>query len=331
MLNKSTHDLFYLAKIDPSRIISVCVLLIQEGNMINQQSFSRLQEDDYLVAERVAYIDFRLRFTGIVNRSDLKDMFGLGLAASSNMMSKYIEKCPENMEYDRSAKANTIKINSFKPLIPIDAETALGMLAYGFNKNKLMNKALIPYARIGKVKNQLNADEVAKITRAIYGGYSINCNYISESSTNHSERTLLPTTLLFDGRTWIFRAFDRLPDGSGTFKNFNFSRAINVIENCNDIRRNHEEPSFDRDWNIQVPLILALHEDLSEEEKIGVRTDFGMKDDEDSMLLTERLALLWILCDQWRVERESQSNTSKSYRFKLFNEDMISQFMSRSN
>ncbi|WP_279147212.1 transcriptional regulator [Photobacterium carnosum] len=296
--------------------------------MINQQNFSRLQEDDYLGAERIAYIDFRLRFTGVINRSDLKDMFGLGLAASSNMMSQYTKRCPDNMEYNRSAKANNIKINSFKPLIPIDAETALGMLAYGFNKNKLMNKALIPYVRVGKVKNKLNTDEVAKITRAIYGGYSINCNYISESSTNHGERTLLPTALVFDGRTWIFRAFDRLVDGSGKFKNFNFSRAINITENCNDIRRSYEEPSFDRDWNTQVPLILALHDDLSEEERVGVRTDFGMKEGENNMLLTERLALLWILCDQWRVEREFQPITSKSYRFKLLNEDMFAQLMS---
>ena len=149
---------------------------------MNEMTFLQLQNEDKN-ADRMAYIDFKIRFTGFINRSDLTSMFGLASAAASNMMTKYLELRPDNMEYDRKLRANTIT-DKYKPLLSIDADTALGMLANGFNKNKLIDNPIVPYARIGQIDNPLvdNIDDVAKITRAMARGYAISTKYDSKSS-----------------------------------------------------------------------------------------------------------------------------------------------------
>ena len=145
---------------------------------------------------------------------------------------------------------------------------ALGMLAHGFNRNKLMSSSTslsIPFDRIDKVPNRLNTEDVAKITRAIYGGYSVSCRYISENSENHDVRTLLPLAIMYDGTTWMFRAYDRNTEGLGKFKNFHFCRTREVLEN-NFIgthrRAVHEGLDSDKAWQQQIPLQLRLHSNL---------------------------------------------------------------------
>lgn len=259
--------------------------------------------DDHNIAERMAYIDFKLRFTGMINRSDLRAMFGLAEASASKMMTKYAEFRPHNMHYNARLRVNEILRESFEPLLHLDAETALGMLANGFNKNKLYNTPELPYVRIGN-QTKLDINNVEKITRALASGYAIKCVYYSSSSDNHDERTLLPLSIVFDGINWVFRAFYRKDDsGSGVFRNFNFSRACHVEELPTEIRRPEEELSKDREWNTQVPLLLVPHGRLSEKKKETVVADFGLTD--EKLIITERAALLWYVFNLLGVDKRS--------------------------
>lgn len=302
---------------------------------MNQQSFLHLQNEDSSLAERMAYIDFKLRFTGIINRSDLNEMFGLAEAAASKMLSRYSELCPNNMSYNRKLRANAINKETFVPLIDIDAETALGMLANGFNKNKLIDRPMLPYSRIGKIANQLDVESVAKITRAMACGYAIGTCYLSENSNDHDERTILPLALLFDGKTWIFRAFCKKNTEQGIFKNFNFSRATAVIEKTDDLRKPQEELSQDKMWNTQVPLLLVPHRDRNETEVDTIKADFGFND-ENKLIITERAALIWMLTRQWFIDDRTEDEIEKEnklieknkmkpryFKFDLTNKDMV--------
>lgn len=292
---------------------------------MNKQIFLQLQNEDSSLAERMAYIDFKLRFTGIINRSDLNEMFGLAEAAASKMMTKYTSICPNNMTYNRSLRANAIT-NTYTPLIDIDAETALGMLANGFNKNKIIDKPMLPYERIGKIANQLDIDAVAKITRAMYCGYAIKTEYLSENSTDHQARVVLPSALLFDGKNWIFRAFCKKNVNNGTFKNFNFSRATFIEEVRDELRKPQEELSQDRMWNTQIPLLLLPHPDRTETEQETIKADFGFNN-ESKLIVTVRAALIWMLEKQWfidmRTDDEMKNDLKAYYKFDLKNKDMV--------
>ncbi|MUL16868.1 WYL domain-containing protein [Aliivibrio fischeri] len=272
-------------------------------------SFEQLVEDKGNQADRLAFIDFKLRYTGIIKRSDIGEMFNIGNAAASKAISDYNELRPSNLQYDTKTKLNTIIRNTYEPLLNIDAETALGMLANGFNKNKLYSEAktIITFDKIGKIPNQLNVECISKVSRAIDGGYAIQCkSYLSENSDNRKARTLLPLAIIYDGSNWMFRAYDRTCTHQTYFKTFNFSRIRNIIENFNepDFKLKSEE-SLDKDlsWNTQIPLELELHPSLSEDEKKRVRTDFGLEENTDRITIPTRHAFMWILEKKWFIDK----------------------------
>lgn len=291
---------------------------------MNENRTERFEDVKPIDYERLAYVDFKLFFTGTIKRSDMKDMFDLGDAAASKVFSRYKDFRPDNMDYARQQHTNTFNRGAFKPLIEFGAELALGMLANGFNKNKLTDRPMQPYARVGKVPNQLNSYEVAKITRAISGGYGIKCNYISNNSGNHDERVIFPFALVFDGKTWMFRANDRFHTGDGSpFKHFHFSRCKNIVELEKEAAKDHEKPIRDKEWNTQIPLLLRLHDKLTEKQKNDIRYEFCMDENADDLVLTEKLSLYWILSRQWFID-DGERDENLFYKFKLINRDVLS-------
>jgi hypothetical protein len=283
-----------------------------------------------VINERLAYVDFKLRFTGHVSRADLGETFGIAEAAASRIMKEYGEVKPNN----KTQRANTIIREEFSPLIPIDGETALGMLANGFNKNKLTNNTVIPYEKIGAIPHQLNTSDVAMITRAIAGGYAITCKYFSENSVNHGERVLLPLAIMYDGTQWMYRGCYRAGTGSIEFKNFHFTRTTNIEEKFQEKefkRLEHEELMHDKAWNLRLPLMLKLHENLDENKKLQIRRDFGIPQDSDELFVSERLALIWMIKKKWYIDDRSPDKKSSDeseqrkrfYKFELCNKDMI--------
>jgi hypothetical protein len=53
---------------------------------------------------RLQFIDFRLRWEGRLNRTDLVEHFGLSIPQVSLDIAKYAELAPGNLTYDRSSK-----------------------------------------------------------------------------------------------------------------------------------------------------------------------------------------------------------------------------------
>ena len=64
--------------------------------------------------ERLFHIDFKLRFFGSVNRSDLVTRFGIKPAAATRDLALYKEFAPANLAYDPKAKSY-IQSNQFAP------------------------------------------------------------------------------------------------------------------------------------------------------------------------------------------------------------------------
>lgn len=272
-------------------------------------------------AERFAYIDFVLRFLGGLNRSDLLDFFGIGDAAASKEISEYKRLRPGNVHYDRVMRKNVILRDSFVPLISADAETALGMLANGFNKNKLYDRPMLPYKRVGMTPRHLDIELVSKVTRAIHSKSAIKCNYISGNSKNRSERTLMPTAFFYDGHSWMFRAFHRESAAAGDvkFKCFEFSRLQTVHECPNDVATPGETLIQDSDWHLLVPLQLTLHPSLSENKKSTLIQEFGLVDGNGEFVVTEKAVLVYYLKKHWKIDVNDNPSNEGSYNFHLKN------------
>src|SRR5690242_9913944 len=59
-------------------------------------------------ARRLEFIDFRLRWSGRINRADLTDFFGISVPQASLDIARYAELAPGNLEYDRSARVYVV-------------------------------------------------------------------------------------------------------------------------------------------------------------------------------------------------------------------------------
>lgn len=304
--------------------------------MATTYDYARLSEEFGSTAERLAFIDFKLRFTGEIQRADLANAFGISEASSTRLLSSYHQLRQDNMKYDRSKKVNVICDESYQPIVDMDADTALGMLAHGFNKNRLIGKPILKYSRVGRVPEQLDVSEVATITRTMFNGKTMTCDYISASSTNHKARDLVPLTLISDGKNWLFRAYDRSEDKKYKFKNFNYSRVCNIrtINGDDGNSQVYETLEHDSKWNVMVPISLELHPKLSKNLRESVRHDYGMDNNQNEIYLTERGALVWLLCNQWLVdkgqsnyENQQENGSNIQFHFILKNRDMLLDYL----
>ncbi|WP_084419528.1 WYL domain-containing protein [Photobacterium sp. J15] len=322
-------------------------------------NYDELKTEHKNNADRFAYIDFMLRFTGTVRRSEIGTQFNLSDAAASKVLKAYNDVCPNNMRYDHSIRANSLSPD-YEPLLEWGAEVALGMLANGFNKNKLSEPArtVIPYEKITSLPDQMKTETVAAITRAISGGYSVHCEYYSKSGKGLSDRELVPLEILNDGEFWMFRAYDRSENSSSRskFKFFNFARVLSLAENSYEStskRKEHENIKYDVDWNLEIPLDLKLHEDRCEKEREEIRIDFGLSSGVDQLFILKRAAFLWILKNKWSIDTRTTeqiatenkrlekvnkqlgenyiSNNKKDYKFRLCNLEMIEMLLEQNN
>ena len=69
------------------------------------------------VEQRLAYIDFCLKWYGKLNRSDLIEHFKISVPQASLDIANYSALAPENIDYDRSAKTY-IRLNTFTEYYP---------------------------------------------------------------------------------------------------------------------------------------------------------------------------------------------------------------------
>lgn len=298
--------------------------------MVKKYTFDDLQRE-YGVreAERLAFIDFIFHFKGALSRSDLTTFFGLKEAAASQAITQYRELRPFNIEYERSLGKNVILRTSFEPLIELDAEMALGMLANGFNKNKLWEDSLLPYVRIGSSPKKLDVAIVSRVTRAIGEKYALNCKYFSGTSNNHGDRTLFPTAIFYDGISWMFRAYHKNTEtNKGSFKCFDFSRVVSVNEIPTMNPEKGEDLNGDDDWHLTTPIVLKIHPHLKDDQKILLRYEYGIAPNSDEFVINTKAVLFYYLVRQWKIDVRSVVTTpadtsAGDYNFHLQNRSTL--------
>lgn len=284
-------------------------------------------EKNQELAIRLAFIDFKIYYTGVLSRSDLIEEFGVSEITASRIISEYKKLRESNFEYNQSEKKFFLNLDEFNPFVDIKAEDALFMLANGFDKNRIIKRnGFIKFEEIGIDTNPICKRKVSAITRAIFQGLMVSCVYNSAAGRDLSERLIVPLVILFDGINWIFRANHPNADGSVKYKNFNFSRVISVKEDGVKVGREYGL-DYDSLWNGVVPLDIEINNNLNNEAKERVRRDYGMADDENNILMTERAAFVWIILNQWKIRYSgNKEELGGNYLLELKNEDMLKKY-----
>jgi hypothetical protein len=245
--------------------------------------------------ERLAYIDFRLYFLGLVSRSDLIERFGLKEAAATRDLALYKEKAPKNLIYD--TKAKIYKVNKpFKPLFEYPADKVLSTLSKGFGGEIIsVNEGLINT----ETPSQLNKPDVgilSEITRAIHLNKAVKMTYCSMSS-GEKIREMVPFCLVDNGLRWHVRAYDRL---NNRFSDFVLTRIKKSKMLDKSIVDDVECKEADIQWNRIVELEIIPHPDLGAKQKDAIEMDYGMID--GVLKINLRAAVAGYLLRRWNVD-----------------------------
>lgn len=258
--------------------------------------------------QRLAYIDFKLYFTGMVTRSEIVSHFELGLAAATRDLKFYKEQAPNNMAYDNVEKKYFIT-TKFKPVFKHDARRTLIKLANNISDGfDAIGETSFPIETPSPL-NVPEIDIVAKLSQAIINQKPISVIYTSLTSGSGA-RELVPHSIVDNGLRWHLRAYDRK---TKSFRDFVLTRItkVTILAQTPD---SDEGKLEDHQWMRIVPLQIIPHPN-NVEHPTAIKLDFGM---EDGVLeVNVRAAMAGYLLRRWNVDC-SESGKLSGPEYQLF-------------
>ncbi|WP_242673548.1 WYL domain-containing protein [Aquitalea sp. USM4] len=241
--------------------------------------------------ERLAYLEIKVFFCGILRRADLESRFGIGSAAATRDLAVYRELAPDNLQYDHNQRVYQPGA-VFQAVFPFNSERILSWLLQGFGDGLNGPRKSIPC----EGPNNLVAPDLhqlAAITRAIHAGKAIKADYLS-LSTGPSQRELVPLALADNGLRWHLRAYDR---NKNAFQDYVLTRLCNV-EMLESKSSEAEQLAADEQWQRIVDLELVPHPAIQWQQ--AVAADYGMVD--GRLRLKIRAALAGYALRRWAVD-----------------------------
>jgi len=226
---------------------------------------------------RLQFIDFRLRWSGQLNRTDLTEYFGISIPQASLDVSLYSSLAQANLVYDRGSKAYHTG-QHFQPLYGRTSAkrflaellaTELGIMEAGAS---FIGRA--PACAVApSPERSLDDEMVVRIVKAILGRQKILACYQSMSSPEPGERWLSPHALGYDGFRWHMRAYCHKRGG---FYDFVLARVLAIAAS----EGTEIDPAKDFIWHRIVDLVLAPHPELAGGKRKVIELDYGMTDGE---------------------------------------------------
>ncbi|WP_297925881.1 WYL domain-containing protein [Metallibacterium sp.] len=226
---------------------------------------------------RLQFIDFRLRWEGRLNRTDLTEHFGLSTPQASLDIAKYAELAPGNLSYDRSSRTY-VAAEEFRPLFPrssarrylaelLATKTGLLEVAASFiGSAPEVDAAPSPWRAVDE-------HTVEAIVKAIRQKLAVTVSYQSMSSSEPTTRRLSPHALGYDGFRWHVRAYCHKRE---RFSDFVLARILDMDR----FELSRVDPRLDAQWHTVLTLVLAPHAELSAAKKRVLELDYGMQNGE---------------------------------------------------
>jgi len=240
---------------------------------------------------RLEFIDYRLRWDGRLNRSDLIDFFGISVPQASLDIAKYAELAPHNIAYDRRERAY-FSATEFQPLYPTGSPQrylndllaqASGLLGHGMSFLGWRPPVAIAPTPTRTISTKLLIALIGTMRR----GRALSMTYQSMTSPGPKDRLISPKALGHDGFRWHVRAYCHR---EASYRDFVIARMLSI---GNEQDAPSETPE-DVDWNTTVTLILEPNPGLAEPHRRVIELDYGMEDGQ-VRLECRRALLLYVM------------------------------------
>jgi len=237
---------------------------------------------------RLEFIDWRLRWEGRINRSDLTGFFGISVPQASLDIARYLDLAPLNAVYDRSNRVY-LAGNKFAPFFEAtNSERFLNELlarSTGVLQHELGYSCWTPPTDLPpNPARSVPAPVLLALLRAIREAVRVDVLYQSMSSTEPVNRQVSPHALGFDGFRWHVRAYCHRRDA---FLDFVIARMLEVSV----ANEPAQDAAGDDAWHRQVEVVLGPNPALPEAARQVTELDYGMTN--GSVVIRSRQALLF--------------------------------------
>ena len=228
--------------------------------------------DQWAVQERLLFIERLSWWRGVVNRGDVREVFGISAAQASADLQSYQALNPTALTYnvrskryesreEMTCKLHFPRLEDAVSLFLGGGTPAVSTATAGPSPNVDVFSA--PLRRAGDAVERrlfLAVDQLRKLT----------INYWSVHSSRIGHREVAPHSFAHDGFRWHLRAWCLEKSG---YRDFVLSR----IESAGWPTEPFTPPVSDKEWETEVTLIIKPHSMLTDEQRISIERDYGMK------------------------------------------------------
>jgi hypothetical protein len=260
-------------------------LFVTMGNKINK--------DQWAGRERLAFIERTAWWRGVVNRGDLREVFGISAAQASADLQGYQELNPAALAYNVRLKRYEARPEMVCVLHVPHLEEAVGMFlgaAVPMPTGRLEAEAKVDVFRPPVRKGSAGVEK--RIFLALDQRRRLTVKYWSVNSSGKKRREIAPHALGYDGLRWHVRAWCFENEG---FRDFVLSR----IEEAEWPEVDFEAPMRDDAWEREVTLVLKANSALDDEQRKTIERDYGMKN--GNLELRVREAMVGYCLAQLRI------------------------------
>lgn len=269
---------------------------------------------------RFKFIDFRLRWEGRVNRSDLVEFFNISLPQASLDLAKYTEAAPDNLKYDPKTKAY-IRTEYFHPIYQRSASKTylnelLALDAGTMEAASCFVRWSPPMATVPTPGREVDGTVLMHLLNAIREGRMINVQYQTMGREEATHRILSPHAIAHDGQRWHVRAYCHT---RSKFRDFVIARLSAV-----QVGGQSAVPvAEDQEWHTILTLVLVPHPALPHASRRALEIDYGMTDGRLEVKCRHAMLLYTLI----RLGLMYERSLPAAQQIVLFNEEEIEPYL----
>lgn len=245
---------------------------------------NRNQREQWAARERLLFVERVAWWRGVVNRADLRELYGISAAQASADLQAYLELNPGALAYNLSSKRYEAQPKMTCVLHEPRLEEAVAMFLGG-GAPVLASSGLQDHERVALCVPPLRraSKEVERrVFLAIEQRCRLKVRYGSVHGASGKWREIAPHALAHDGLRWHLRAWCV---ENAAYRDFVLTR----IDGAKWPGEVFEAPAKDDAWERMVTLVFRANPELDSEARAAIEMDYGMKDGRFEMTVREAM------------------------------------------
>ncbi|MFM0473993.1 helix-turn-helix transcriptional regulator [Paraburkholderia strydomiana] len=245
---------------------------------IEDRALSITDVDDLppTVLQRLMHLERCLFWRGELQRADLIEAFGINPIQAAKDFRIYMERFPDNMEYNKSRR-RYLPLPGFAPKL-IEPKTLDEFIN--------MDSPLVPVATWPLPNRRATPLVLQAMVAAVRERRRIEVQYQSMSGEKPTWRWLSPHAFASDGERWHVRAYCHTRN---EFLDFVLGRILATRH----IKSSDIDPSEDEDWITIVNVRVAPNPDLTTEKRQAIALEYDLPAKSLEATLELRKAMLF--------------------------------------